>query len=302
VNFVRDIRETPWKTEVGVTERGQSDSNRAESEPTPTPKKIKLLQTSSLAPLTHGVNATFDARLTDRPKVLILWNRLDQLIGPTFGAAMKILLIDDHKMFCDGLRLIFDQMDFNTELFEAPDARAAFQLLEAHSEIELVMLDIKLPDRHGLDVLKELSQRFPTLPVIMLTATVSRRMIRQSFAAGASGYVLKSSGADVMIGAIRLVLAGGIYVPPNMVTQGNPQTPSPRRDTEGEAELSKLTQRQSEVLNLLQSGSSNKQIADDLGLSESTVKAHISAILRSLNLRSRVQAALLAQKLESGPG
>lgn len=215
---------------------------------------------------------------------------------------MKILIVDDHKMFCDGLRLIIRQLDFETEVLEAQHSVAAFELLSHHPDIELVMLDIKLPDRDGVDILRELSDRFPTLPVIMLTASASRQVVNQCFSAGASGYVLKSTGAEIMLNAIRLVLDGGIYVPPNMVNTEDQGITTARNGNAASGLLSKLTPRQVEVFQLLKTGISNKEIASRLELSESTVKAHISAVLNTLKLRSRVEAALLAQKLESDAG
>lgn len=209
---------------------------------------------------------------------------------------MKILIIDDHRLFRDGLKLILSQRKDRSEVLEAETCALAFELAEANPDLDLVMLDINLPDMDGYDALKIFADRFPTVAVIMLTASESRHNMRRCFDAGASGYIPKSSGADVMLGAIQLVLGGNIYVPPSLtITRARLQTAV--KIPPELATLGKLTRRQAEVLSHLQDGISNKQIAERLCLSEATVKVHISAILKALGLRSRVEAALVAQKL-----
>jgi DNA-binding NarL/FixJ family response regulator len=206
---------------------------------------------------------------------------------------MKFLIVEDHKMFSDGLRLFLAQFDEQPEVLDAASSREGFAIAEAHPDIDLVMLDISLPDMDGCEALRVFSERFPTLPVIMLTASESRRHMNRCFDLGASGYIPKSSSTDVMRAAIRLVMAGGVYLPPSM---GITRTHTARLQKGRKQTLASLTERQSEVLQQLMKGRSNKQIADRLGVSEATVKVHISAILRTLGLRSRVEAALLAQK------
>lgn len=178
----------------------------------------------------------------------------------------------------------------------AESGALGLELTAENPDLDLVLLDINLPDMDGHEALKVFSDRFQTLPVIMLTASESRHNMRRCFDAGASGYIPKSSSAELMLGAIQLVLAGGIYVPPSLtISQRLPQI-AKHRAIEMDA-LGKLTDRQGEVLFHLQDGISNKQIAERLSLSEATVKVHISAILKALGLRSRVEAALIAQKL-----
>lgn len=200
-------------------------------------------------------------------------------------------------MFCDGLRLILAQREDEPVVLETNCCDDGFALAEANPDLDLVMLDINLPDMDGYDALTVFSSRFSTLPVIMLTASESRHTMRRCFDAGASGYIPKSSSADVMLSAIQLVLAGGVYVPPSLTITRKLPEPG-RKIALGLESLGKLTDRQAEVLSHLQDGISNKQIAERLNVSEATVKAHISAILKSLGLRSRVEAALVAQKLD----
>lgn len=209
---------------------------------------------------------------------------------------MKILIVDDHKMFCDGLRLILERLEGGqTAVLEADCGNVALGLVADDPDIDVVMLDISLPDRDGVEVLRVLSEQHPTLPVIMLTASENRKMMRRCFEAGASGYIPKASSADIMLNAVRLVAAGGNYVPPSLVLPVPGESPA-RAASVGKSALERLTERQAQVLEQLKHGDTNKQIAERLGLSEATVKVHISAILKTLGLRSRLEAALLAQR------
>jgi len=214
---------------------------------------------------------------------------------------LKILVIDDHRMFCDGLKLILAQLEERPEVLEADHCKMALELADSHPDLDLVMLDINMPDMDGCDALKTLAERFPSLPVVMLTASESMHDMRRSFDAGASGYIPKSSSADIMLGAIRLVMAGSLYVPPSMAIN-HKTSRTARQAPVDNAALQELTGRQAEVLTHLQDGISNKQIADRMGVSEATVKVHMSAILKTLGLHSRLEAALIAQKLNPQSG
>lgn len=211
------------------------------------------------------------------------------------GVVLKILIVDDHKIFCDGLRLILTRLEPRPEVLEAASGQSALTLAEANSDLDLLMLDINLPDEDGVDVLLRLAKKFPSLPIIMLTATENRNLVRRCFEAGASGYIPKTASAEIMLNAIRLVISGGIYVPPSMIMSGPTNGITVNDSSNGERRRG-LTERQEQVLEQLKHGISNKQIAEHLGVSEATVKVHISAILKTLGLRSRVEAALLAQR------
>jgi len=218
---------------------------------------------------------------------------------------MKILVVDDHQLFREGLRHILAKLGNSIDIIEADRCESAFALVRDHPNLSLVMLDITLPDMDGCAALDCLSRHYPALPVIMLTASESGRDMRRAFDGGASGYIPKSSSADVMLGALKLVLAGGIYVPPSLAgihaaqslhgacTAGDNETP-PR--PEG------LTERQMEVLGHLRKGLSNREIASRMALSEATVKVHMSAIFRALGVHSRTQAVVRAQLLTDNNG
>ena len=216
---------------------------------------------------------------------------------------MKILLVDDHRLFCEGICHLLAQLDDDIEVLKADRCDTAISLAESRPDLSLVMLDIAMPDMDGCDAMRIFSARCPTLPVVMLTASDSARDMRRAFDAGASGYIPKSSSASVMLSALRLVLTGGIYVPPSLVGISDIQPVLP--DSAGTNDRNrfapdKLTARQKEVLQLLQEGMSNKQIAARMALSEATVKVHMSAILKALGVHSRTEAALKARALLDG--
>lgn len=213
---------------------------------------------------------------------------------------MKILVVDDHRLFCDGLRHILDALGVGPEILEAARANEALDVIDTRPDLSLVLLDIALPDMDGYKVLGTITARHPTLPVVMLTASENARDMRRAFDAGASGYIPKSSSAEVMIHALRLVLSGGVYVPPTLAgIYGQEGDAASRLTAAGNsgAPVNGLTARQRDVLQHLQNGLSNKEIAARLGLSEATVKVHMSAILKALGVHSRTEAALQAKRI-----
>jgi len=211
---------------------------------------------------------------------------------------MNILIVDDHALFREGLRHVLGGLDECSGVLEAARCDEAFAMVADNPAIGLVLLDIDLPDMDGCTALHRLSLDFPDLPVVLLTASESVQDMRRGFDAGASGYIHKSASAGMMLGALQLVLAGGIYIPPSLVGLER-QDPQPgRRATHHPARGDvSLTSRQRDVLRLLRDGLSNKQIAARMGLAEATVKAHISAILKTLGVHTRTEAALRAQAL-----
>lgn len=219
---------------------------------------------------------------------------------------MKILVVDDHVLIRDALRGVLCGLKGEaTVILEAPDSRAALRQLEQHGDVELVLLDLNLPDRDGLDVLQELGSRWPTVPVVVLSAFHARDKVSKALELGAVGFIPKSARREVMCSALNLVFAGGIYVPPEILERGarpdaaavSPPGPGPRS---GAAALG-LTERQAEVLALMLEGTSNKQIGRVLGLAESTVKIHVSAILRALKVSNRTEAVVAMRALAAVP-
>jgi DNA-binding NarL/FixJ family response regulator len=212
---------------------------------------------------------------------------------------MKILVVDDHALIRDALRGILRKLERRAVIVEAPDGRAAIEAIESQDNIGLILLDLNLPDRNGLTLLAELRQRFPAVGVVVLSALQDYANIKRALDLGALGYIPKSAPREVMLSALRLVFAGGVYIPREALACGEaPPPPIPRQDSPivTPAEIG-LSERQLEVLALLMQGKSNKIICRTLNLMEPTVKHHVAAILRALKVTNRTQAVIAASEL-----
>ncbi|HNA29477.1 MAG TPA: response regulator transcription factor [Thiobacillaceae bacterium] len=206
---------------------------------------------------------------------------------------MKIILADDHALFRGGFALLFQQLEFGAEVLEASSLDEAMELVERHPDTELLLLDLNMPGMNGPMSIARIAAAYPQLPVVVLSANDSRPSVWAVMEAGASGFIPKSSSSAVMQSAIRLILSGGIYLPPQLLpTFGENQAAGSDRD-----HSARLTGRQLEVLRLLVSGMPNKQICRELGLGEGTVKVHVAAIFRALEVGNRTEAAQAARRL-----
>ena len=197
---------------------------------------------------------------------------------------MKFLLVDDHALFRHGLRLLLDRLSGDHVFLEAENCATAFAEAAVHADIDLILLDLALPDLSGLDGLVRLRELCPTTPVVLLSANENSHIILDGLRRGAQGYIPKSSSLDVMAEALQLILAGGIYVPTSGVA-GRAEPPDEDRA---------LTARQREVLALLVNNLSNKEIAQALDMRVNTVRVHVAAILKILNVENRNDAARVA--------
>lgn len=216
---------------------------------------------------------------------------------------MKILVVDDHPLMREALRTVLQQLGSPTVVLEAQDCPTALILAEGHVDLDLVLLDLALPGVHGLDALAVLRERYPELPVVVLSADEGQQTILQAIERGAMGFIPKSSPREVMLSALRLVMAGGIYLPPTVLQQPVLESGSelaggirPQTPTRTPADLG-LTARQVQVLRLLLQGKSNKLICRELDLAEGTVKIHVSAILKALQVTSRTQAVIAVGRM-----
>jgi len=219
---------------------------------------------------------------------------------------MKILVVDDHALIRTALRGVLGQLDRDVTILEASDCRSAFELIERQPDLDLVLLDLSLPGTHGLTALKELRANHPALPVVVLSSANDRASVTQALDQGAMGYIPKLSSNEVLIGALRLVLSGGIYIPPEILARWN-STPAADRQAIIASERGQppqrtpadlgLSDRQAQVLRLLLEGKSNKIICRELDLAESTVKNHVTLILKALNVTSRTQAVIAAARM-----
>jgi len=208
---------------------------------------------------------------------------------------MKILLIDDHALIRDALRSVLRELVADATMFEASDCRQAMRLIEQHSDLQLILLDLNLPDRDGFAVLTDLRKRYATISIVVLSAFHDRENILRALDLGALGFIPKSAPREVMANALRLIFSGGIYVPPEALARGETSITAPGRRV-SPVDLG-LTERQMEVLALMMQGKSNKAISRILDTAEPTVKHHVTAILKALKVANRTEAVIAAGAL-----
>ncbi len=205
---------------------------------------------------------------------------------------MRILLIDDHTLFRRGLRLMLADLAPHLDISEAASCAEALAL--QGEMFELVLLDINMPGRTGLDGLQSIKQAFSDAYVVILSGEESAKTVRAAIDQGASGFVPKTSSPEVMIRALQLVLDKGIYLPPQVLMAQTAEGVASGREKSDRGHASDLlagmTERQRVVLKLALKGSPNKVIARELGISEGTIKSHLSTAFRMLNVRNRTEA------------
>ena len=210
---------------------------------------------------------------------------------------MKIMIADDHELFRDGLRHVLEQLDGDVSIVEASDYPQALALAQSEPDVNIVLLDLAMPGMPWAEGLQSLRQSLPSsVPVIILSASDDRRHVLQAVNLGAAGFIPKTSSSRVMISALKLVLSGGVYLPPALLEQAVEPGGLDGVLPGGEA-ASFLTPRQREVLVLLGQGKSNKEIARVLQLAEGTVKLHVTAILKALNVNNRTRAVVAASQM-----
>jgi two-component system, NarL family, nitrate/nitrite response regulator NarL len=211
----------------------------------------------------------------------------------TASSTPPILVVDDHPLFRDGLGSLLGQLLPGAAVLGADDAQAGLQLAERHPDIRLVLIDRNLPRMNGLAALPLFRQLLPAAGLVVVSADEQAADARAALAAGAQGFLPKSARPSVIQNALKLVLDGSVYVPPLLLDE---QIRGAGADNAAAVDEHGLTQRQRQVLEKLCAGCSNKEIARDLHLAENTVKVHISAIFRALNIVSRTQAILAAHE------
>jgi DNA-binding NarL/FixJ family response regulator len=217
---------------------------------------------------------------------------------------MKVLVVDDHVLIREALRGVLKELRSDAVILEGSDSRQAMQFIAENDDIGLILLDLDLPDRDGFLTLAELRERYPATSVVVLSARQDRGSVVKSLELGALGFIPKSAHREVMLAALELVFAGGIYIPPEILSrqepalsQSAPQPPLADSSRDSPRDLG-LTERQLEVLALMMRGKSNKAISRVLDLAEPTVKNHITAILRVLKVTNRTEAVIAV--IESG--
>ena len=215
----------------------------------------------------------------------------------------KILLVDDHFLIREALRGVLEDLKPETTILEAVDASRAMQIIAEHKDIGFVFLELDLPDRDGMSLLGQLRERHPSMSVVVLSARRDRDSVARALGLGALAFIPKSEEREILRSALDLVFAGGVYIPPQILARDEPLVPSPKlrcgaRDGNGTrpADLG-LSLRQLDVLQLMMQGKTNKGICRELNLAVPTVKNHVTAILKALNVTNRTEAVIAVGEL-----
>lgn len=213
---------------------------------------------------------------------------------------MRAVLAAEKPLFRTGLRYVLERELGATAVEEVATLDETVSAARDSVQPDVVLVDLELPGLKGLDGLRDLRRRIGGVPFVVLGSAKRRQDILQSIDGGAHGFIPETAPLTTVIEALRLVLSGNIYVPPNMLIADEPagSSPAPALDETASpatpTEIANLTPRQQQVLELLVRGQSNREIAHHLGVAQGTVRIHVAAILRTLNVRNRTQAALTA--------
>jgi DNA-binding NarL/FixJ family response regulator len=216
---------------------------------------------------------------------------------------VKILVVDGHPLILEGLHQLLRQLDRNVEVLDAQSGDDALRIADANPDADILLLGIEMPDPAGFALLGTLSKRHPYMRIVVMSTTVRREDVVRVMDMGAMGFLPKKSPRLLMLHALRLVMMGGVYVPRATFSEHTVDTacdevpPHPARQKGVTARELGLTDRQAQVLALIMEGKSNKAICRDLGLADGTVKIHVAAILRTLNVATRTQAVIEAARL-----
>jgi DNA-binding NarL/FixJ family response regulator len=209
---------------------------------------------------------------------------------------MKILVVDDHLLVGEALRHWLKPLDPELEAMQAQTAEEALAVLASRQDVSLILLDLSLPDADGFTVLRSLRESHPQVPVVVLSASNQREIVMRALDGGAMGFIPKTSNSGVLVGALRLVLSGGVYLPPEILRPAASSASAAGSGSVHHRDIG-LTDRQAQVLALLIEGKPNKLICRELNLAEGTVKIHVTAVLKALDAANRTQAVIAASRL-----
>ncbi|OGS98039.1 MAG: DNA-binding response regulator [Gallionellales bacterium RIFCSPLOWO2_12_FULL_59_22] len=215
---------------------------------------------------------------------------------------MKMLLVDDHVLFREGMRYVLQQLDGEeTEILEAGNFQDGLKIAAQHPELDLALLDLNMPGSEGPVSIRYFHQCYPHIPVVVVSGEDGCGYMEKVMSYGALGFIHKSSTAHVMLGALNLVLSGGVYIPPEILRQHSLLMQDKEADhldkrCQNTNEYG-LTPRQMQVLTHIAAGLSNKEIAEAVCLAEGTVKIHVAGIFNTLRVGNRIEAVRVAEKL-----
>jgi DNA-binding NarL/FixJ family response regulator len=211
---------------------------------------------------------------------------------------MKILVVDDHSLITDALSVLFLDLDPAAEVLTTRTAEGAMELLGKNADLDLVVLDLGMPGVSGTSLLESMVAHSPEMKILVLSGQQDPRNVMRVLQLGAAGFVPKSMASDTLLAAVKFVLSGGVYIPADLLEEVNrvAMIGTPERPREVGATRVELTERQEQVLQLLARGAPIKIICRELGLSEGTVKTHVTAIYRAFNASNRTEALLAARR------
>lgn len=206
---------------------------------------------------------------------------------------MNILLVDDHSLFREGMKYLLKSLESKTVITEADSCEGAIELL-SHQNFDLILLDLNLPGKKHMAALAAVKNLRSDIPIVVFSGEDSPSLIRLAIDSGAMGFIPKSSSHEILILAMRLVLAGGVYLPSIAMQSGRNAQVERHLDESGYSDGFRklegiLSDRQLQVLRLIVEGKSNREIGEALFISENTVKTHVSAVMRALNTTSRTE-------------
>ena len=211
---------------------------------------------------------------------------------------MKILVVDDHSLITDALSVLFLDLDPQAEVITTRTAESALQLQQQNLDLDLVVLDLGLPGVSGTSLLEAMVAQAPEMKILVLSGQQDQRNVMRVLQLGAAGFVPKSMASETLLSAVKFVLSGGVYIPADLLEEVNRSGmfATPDRPREAGTSRIELTERQEQVLQLLARGAPIKIICRELGLSEGTVKTHVTAIYRAFNASNRTEALLAARR------
>ncbi len=212
---------------------------------------------------------------------------------------LQVLLADDHALFRDGMRYVLQQLGEEVEILDAGNFAEAMTLAEANPELDLALLDLNMPGSDGVASARIFCQRFPCIPLVVVSGSDQRSDIEWVMEYGAMGFISKMSSGKIMVSALRMVLEGGIYLPPQLLAQSVAVLAEGEQDKSNNSQVNKsgLTKRQMQVLQHLAAGLSNKEISAKMNLADGTVKVHVAAAFQVLQVSSRLDAVRKARNL-----
>lgn len=210
---------------------------------------------------------------------------------------IKVLMVDDHALFRDGMRYVLQQLADEVEVIDSGNFLDGMNQAANHPDLDLALLDLHMPGSEGVKSIQLFNQKHPGIPLVVVSGSDQREDIEKVMECGAMGFISKMSSSKMMLSALRMVLDGGVYLPPQLLQQAMATMDQGNDKRSDRASKSGLTTRQMQTLQLLAEGLSNKEISERMSLAEGTVKIHTAAVYQALRVNSRLEAVSAARRL-----